>query len=30
MISLRDKEKAEIYQPENIINKWASLLECFK
>jgi len=30
MISLRDKEKAKIYQPENIINQWVSLLESFK
>lgn len=29
-ISLRSKEKAEIYQPENIIDQWVSLLESFK
>ena len=26
-ISIRSKEKAQIYQPENIINKWISILE---
>ena len=26
-ISIRSKEKAEFYQPENIINKWVDLLE---
>jgi len=30
IISLKGKEKAKIYQPENIINQWVSLLESFK
>nr|QJS05209.1 glycosyltransferase [Psychrobacter sp.] len=29
-LSLRGKEKAEIYQPANIINQWVTLLESFK
>lgn len=27
MISLESKDKAEIYQPQNIINQWVSLIE---
>lgn len=30
IISLRSKEKAEVYQPENIINQWVTLLESFE
>ena len=29
-ISIRSKEKAEFYQPENIINKWVDLIEFSK
>ena len=29
-IGLRGKEKAEIYQPKNIINQWIALLESFE
>ena len=30
IISLRSKEKAEVYQPENIINQWVTLLKSFE
>lgn len=30
MISLKSKDKAKLYQPENIIDQWIALLESFK